>query len=190
MEKEQLIAKKVKHQFNGKETLFSIDSLNTHFDGLLIHESDILTDEFEDQDEGYVRIGDVNFDNATPKEVKPVEEIEIDAEEVKGEGENLRNVLEEDPKKESTEKEEELKITSDQPEYGTEDIVYNKSAEEVDLEIKSDNEKIKESDITDASDIPGSVQETVVEDVKEEIPAEESVAEAKPKKETASSKKK
>jgi|SRR6188768_932186 len=69
MNRDQLVDKKVKHQFNGKEILFSVDSLNQHFDGLVIHESDILTDEFEDQDEGYVRAGDVNFDSATPKEV-------------------------------------------------------------------------------------------------------------------------
>jgi|SRR6478736_1075801 len=74
MNKEQLIAKNVKHAFNGKETLFSVESLEKHFDGLVIHESDILTDEFEDQDEGYVRAGDVNFDSAIPKEVLEPEE--------------------------------------------------------------------------------------------------------------------
>ena len=76
MNKEQLIAKGVKHAFNGKETLFQVESLNKHFDGLVIHESDILTDEFEDQDDEYVKAGDINFDSATPNEVEPEEEIE------------------------------------------------------------------------------------------------------------------
>lgn len=76
MNKEQLIAKGVKHAFNGKETLFQVESLNKHFDGLVIHESDILTDEFEDQDDEYVKAGDINFDSATANEVEPEEEIE------------------------------------------------------------------------------------------------------------------
>jgi len=78
MNKEQLIAKKVKHAFNGKETLFSVDSLEQHFDGLLIHESDLLTDEFEDQDEAYVKLSDVNFDSAVAKEVAPEKDFTIE----------------------------------------------------------------------------------------------------------------
>lgn len=70
MNKEQLIAKKVKHQFNGKETLFSVNSLTEHFEGLQIHESDILTDEFEDQEGGYVRAEDIDFSNSSANEVK------------------------------------------------------------------------------------------------------------------------
>jgi len=76
MNKEQLIAKGIKHKFNGKETLFQVESLNKHFDGLVIHESDILTDEFEDQYDEYVKAGDVNFDSATPNVV--LEEIDED----------------------------------------------------------------------------------------------------------------
>jgi hypothetical protein len=30
------------NHFNGKETVFEVDSLHKHFEGLLIHESDIL----------------------------------------------------------------------------------------------------------------------------------------------------
>ncbi len=76
MNKEQLIVKGVKHAFNGKETLFQVESLNKHFDGLVIHESDILTDEFEDQDDEYVKASDVNFDSATPNEVEPEETVD------------------------------------------------------------------------------------------------------------------
>lgn len=77
MNKEQLIAKGIKHKFNGKETLFQVESLNKHFDGLVIHESDILTDEFEGQDDEYVKASDVNFDSATPNIVL-IEEAELD----------------------------------------------------------------------------------------------------------------
>jgi len=80
MNKEQLIAKGIKHKFNGKETLFQVESLNKHFDGLVIHESDILTDEFEDQYDEYVKAGDVNFDSATPNKVDPEEEREFEEE--------------------------------------------------------------------------------------------------------------
>lgn len=78
MNKEQLITKKVKHAFNGKETLFSVDSLKQHFDGLVIHESDLLTDEFEDQDEAYVKLDDINFDSAVAKDVAPEKDFTIE----------------------------------------------------------------------------------------------------------------
>jgi len=76
MNTEKLIAKKVKHNFNQKlkQVLFDVESLKEHFDGLLIHESDILYLEEDDVIYGYVKVGDVSFDNAVPKEV--VEEVE------------------------------------------------------------------------------------------------------------------
>lgn len=75
MNTEKLIAKKVKHNFNQKlkQVLFDVESLKEHFDGLLIHESDILYLEEDDVIYGYVKVGDVSFDNAVPKEV--VEEV-------------------------------------------------------------------------------------------------------------------
>ena len=42
MNKEKLITKGVKKHFDGQEVLFSVASLNEHFDGLQIHESDVL----------------------------------------------------------------------------------------------------------------------------------------------------
>jgi len=76
MNTEKLIAKKVKHNFNQKlkQVLFDVESLKEHFEGLLIHESDILYLEEDDVIYGYVKVGDVSFDNAVPKEV--VEEVE------------------------------------------------------------------------------------------------------------------
>jgi hypothetical protein len=85
MNKENLIAKGVKHAFNGKETLFQVESLNKHFDGLVIHESDILTDEFEDQDDEYVKASDVNFDSATPNQVEVEREFEEEPISIKAE---------------------------------------------------------------------------------------------------------
>jgi len=67
MNTEKLIAKGVEKHFDGQKVLFKIESLKEHFDGLLIHESDIVSIEEED----YVIAGDVNFDNATAKEVAP-----------------------------------------------------------------------------------------------------------------------
>ncbi len=93
MNKEQLIAKKVKHQFNGKETLFSVDSLNQHFDGLQIHESDILTDEFEGKDGGYVKVSDVIFDFADPNEVEDNTELKKEYLILEGENEVTQEML-------------------------------------------------------------------------------------------------
>lgn len=81
MEKEQIIAKGVKHSFNGQTTIFEVESLNEHFDGLQYHESDFIPVDEEDGSADYIKHTDVNFDNATPKEVKPVEEIEVTVEE-------------------------------------------------------------------------------------------------------------
>jgi hypothetical protein len=70
MKKEQLIAKKVKHHFSKKEkqVLFDLISLEENYDGLLIHNSDIIYLEEGELVNGYVRAGDVNMDNAVPKE--------------------------------------------------------------------------------------------------------------------------
>jgi len=67
MNTEKLIAKGIEKHFNGQEVLFKVSSLNEHFEGLQIHESDIIS--FEEV--GYVKVGDVNFDNATANEVAP-----------------------------------------------------------------------------------------------------------------------
>jgi hypothetical protein len=84
MTTEQLIAKGVKHHFNGQESVFELESLNEHFDGLQIHESDILELSlpallpYEDFiSVKFVKERDVNFESAVAKEVAPkVEEIE------------------------------------------------------------------------------------------------------------------
>lgn len=83
MNKEGLILKGIERHFTGKEVLFKVESLHKHFDGLLIHETDVIqiTEEVktsEDADEGtekeftqvdYVKVSDINFDNAVSKEV-------------------------------------------------------------------------------------------------------------------------
>ncbi|MES2864075.1 MAG: hypothetical protein V4666_08155 [Bacteroidota bacterium] len=152
MNKEQLIAKKVKHQFNGKETLFSVDSLNEHFDGLQIHESDVLHDEFEDQDEGYVKASDVNFDYATANEVLDFEDEE-------------EEVLKEDSL------DEELTIQPEDPAFGTEHIIYKKTDEEASEEIKKENGTFEPEFIEE--DLPAEeievVDPAVIENVKEEV---------------------
>lgn len=77
MEKDNLIAKGVKHAFNGQTTVFEVDSLNEHYDGLQYHDSDIITIADGESVTEYIKHSDLNFDNATAKEVKPVEEIEV-----------------------------------------------------------------------------------------------------------------
>jgi hypothetical protein len=70
---EQLIAKGVKKHFTGQETLFEVESLKEHYDGLQIHESDILLiDEVE-----YLKADDINDEYATPNDVESIEEIEV-----------------------------------------------------------------------------------------------------------------
>jgi len=73
MNTEKLILKGVEKHFDGQKVLFKIDSLKEHFDGLLIHESDI------EEIDGirYVIAGDVNFYNAITNEVHPKAEEEI-----------------------------------------------------------------------------------------------------------------
>lgn len=73
MNTEKLIEKGVEKHFDGQKVLFKVESLKEHFDGLLIHESDIE----EIDGVGYVKEGDVNFDNATTNEVAPKVEEEI-----------------------------------------------------------------------------------------------------------------
>jgi hypothetical protein len=84
MKSEQLIAKKVKHHFNQKlkQVLFDVISLEEHYDGLLIHKSDIIYLEEGELVNGYVKVGDVNMDDAVSKEFveKDVLEIEVTAE--------------------------------------------------------------------------------------------------------------
>lgn len=71
MKSEQLIAKKVKHHFDQKlkQVLFDVNSLEEHYDGLLIHKSDIIYLEEGELVNGYVKVGDVNMDDAVSKEV-------------------------------------------------------------------------------------------------------------------------
>lgn len=84
MKSEQLIAKKVKHHFDQKlkQVLFDVNSLEDHYDGLLIHKSDIIYLEEGELVNGYVKVGDVNMDDAVSKEFveKDVLEIEVNAE--------------------------------------------------------------------------------------------------------------
>lgn len=95
MNTEKLIAKGVEKHFDGQKVLFKVDSLQEYFDGLQIHESDIveIQEEVKSDDDGtekqfvavqYVIAADVNFDNATANEVAPkvesgvlVDEIEV-----------------------------------------------------------------------------------------------------------------
>jgi hypothetical protein len=73
MNTEKLITKGVKKHFTGQETLFEVESLKEHYEGLQIHESDILLiDEIE-----YLKAGDINDDEAKEKKVKPIDEIDV-----------------------------------------------------------------------------------------------------------------
>lgn len=79
MNTENLIEKGVKKHFNGQIVLFEVASLNEHFDGLQIHESDIVKIEQWENDElvgteEFIKASDVNFDGAVAKEVIPAEE--------------------------------------------------------------------------------------------------------------------
>ncbi len=74
MKTEQLINKGVKKHFTGKVVLFDVISLEEHYDGLLIHKSDITYLEEGDLVNGYVKAEDVNMDNAVAKEVALIQE--------------------------------------------------------------------------------------------------------------------
>lgn len=63
--KEKFLVKGVKRHFNGEEVLFEVESLHEHYDGIQIHEIDVIKVEKDD----FVRASDVNIDNAIPKEV-------------------------------------------------------------------------------------------------------------------------
>lgn len=67
MNVEKLIAKGVEKHFDGQKVLFKVASLKEHFEGLQIHDSDILLIE----EEAYVRLGDVGFGGATANEIHP-----------------------------------------------------------------------------------------------------------------------
>jgi hypothetical protein len=43
-------------QLNGKETVFEVDSLHKHFEGLLIHETDIFEVEQDGIEVEYVKV--------------------------------------------------------------------------------------------------------------------------------------
>lgn len=72
MNTEKMILKGVETKLIGGRTLFKVESLNEHFDGLLIHESDWV----QVEDEAYVVLSDVNFDNATDNEIQRDLEVE------------------------------------------------------------------------------------------------------------------
>ncbi len=67
MNAEQLILKGVKHRQYKGNLVLQLESLKKHFDGLLIHDSDIVV--IEEENKEYIKVNDVNFDNAVPKEV-------------------------------------------------------------------------------------------------------------------------
>ena len=69
MNTEQLILKKVKHAQINKQLMFDVASLNEHFDGLLIHATDVLVVEEGEFVKEYIKHSDVNFDSATANEV-------------------------------------------------------------------------------------------------------------------------
>jgi len=71
MKQEELVNKGVDKHFDGQKVLFKVDSLKEHFDGLQIHDSDVISIE----EVGYVKCGDVNFDKATEKFEEPIVEI-------------------------------------------------------------------------------------------------------------------
>lgn len=71
---EHLIEKGVKKHFNGQIVLFEVASLNEHFEGLQIHDTDIVKIEQWENDElvgteKFIKASDVNFDGAVAKEV-------------------------------------------------------------------------------------------------------------------------
>lgn len=71
MNTEKLILKGVETKLIGGRTFFKVESLNEHFDRLLIHESDWV----QVEDEAYVVLSDVNLDNATDNEIQRKSEV-------------------------------------------------------------------------------------------------------------------
>jgi len=75
MKKEDLLQKGVKAHFTGQETVFSVESLNEHFEGLKYHEVDVLDIEIEGETVKFLKESDVDFSLSTPKEVLPKEDV-------------------------------------------------------------------------------------------------------------------
>lgn len=85
MKKEDLLQKGVKAHFTGQETVFSVESLNEHFEGLKYHDVDVLDIEIdkvveegaepEKESVKFLKEGDIDFSLSTPKEVLPKEEV-------------------------------------------------------------------------------------------------------------------
>jgi len=76
---EYLLNKGVKAHFTGLQTVFSVESLNEHFEGLKYHEVDVLDIEIdkvveegaepEKESVKFLKEGDIDFSLSTPKEV-------------------------------------------------------------------------------------------------------------------------
>jgi len=79
MKQEELVNKGVDKHFDGQKVLFKVESLKEHFDGLQIHDSDVISIE----EVAYVKCGDVNFDKATANFVEPKGDV-VEAEETIG----------------------------------------------------------------------------------------------------------
>lgn len=66
MNKEQLINKKVKHKFHDKNVLFEVASLNSKFEGMVMHKSDYVDIDGKD----YINPRNVDFSEAKEKVTK------------------------------------------------------------------------------------------------------------------------
>jgi len=66
MTKEQLINKKVKHKFYDKNVLFEVASLNSKFEGMVMHKSDYVDIDGKD----YINPRNVDFSAAKEKKKK------------------------------------------------------------------------------------------------------------------------
>lgn len=66
MNKEQLINKKVKHKFHDKNVLFEVASLNSKFEGMVMHKSDYVDIDGKD----YINPRNVDFSEAKEKNKK------------------------------------------------------------------------------------------------------------------------
>jgi hypothetical protein len=83
MKTEDLIAKGVEKHFTGQEVLFKVNSLKEHYDGLLIHDTDVIEllqsvpdSEVDFISVKFVKLGDVNFENAVEIGIAPQVESE------------------------------------------------------------------------------------------------------------------
>ena len=66
MNKEQLINKKVKHKFHDKIVIFEVASLNSKFEGMVMHKSDYVDIDGKD----YINPRNVDFSAAKEKKKK------------------------------------------------------------------------------------------------------------------------